>query len=225
MRILVVDDDAATIDILSHSLLYEGYSVDVARDSAAALEFVRQQPPDLILLGSTLPGASGIETTRELRALTDSSIILLTAGGTVGERVQGLDSGADDILVKPFSLDELLARIRAVLRRRGLLETDQALTFSKLRLDPTSRAVSYNGAPLELSAKEFNILELLMRSPRQVINRLTFYERIWGYSLASESNMLEVYISNLRNKLEKAGAGGLLQTMRGAGYVLREPNL
>jgi DNA-binding response OmpR family regulator len=209
--------------MLRRSLAYEGYSVDVAGDGKTAIACVRQQHPDVVLLDWMMPGMSGVEVTREIRAISDVPIILLTARSAVDDKVEGLDSGADDYLVKPFSLDELLARIRAVLRRRGLLEPDNALVLGKLRLDPQAHEASYDGASLELSGKEFNVLELLIRNPRQVITRDMFYERIWGYDFGGESNILEVYISYLRNKLEKAGAGGMLQTVRGAGYVLREP--
>jgi DNA-binding response OmpR family regulator len=170
-----------------------------------------------------LPGMDGLEVCRRLRAGSDMPILLLTAKTGVPDRVTGLDSGADDYLVKPFNFDELLARVRALLRRRQRTATPQVLRFGKLSLDAAARQVAYDGQTLELSTKEFDVLELLMRHPRQVVSRETFYDRIWGYDFGGESNILEVYIRYLRAKLEKAGGQGLIQTVRGIGYVLREP--
>ncbi len=222
-RILAVDDDPQILDLLKRGLVYEGYHVDTAADGAAALASARDNPPDLVVLDWMLPGMDGLEVCRRLRAGGDIPILLLTAKTGVPDRVTGLDSGADDYLVKPFNFDELLARVRALLRRRQRTATPQVLRFGKLTLDGSARQVSYDGQALELSTKEFDVLELLMRHPRQVVSRETFYDRIWGYDFGGESNILEVYIRYLRAKLEKADGQGLIQTVRGIGYVLREP--
>ena len=223
MRILAVDDDPQILDLLKRGLAYEGYRVDTAADGPAALASARDNPPDLVVLDWMLPGMDGLEVCRRLRAGSDMPILLLTAKTGVPDRVTGLDSGADDYLVKPFNFDELLARVRALLRRRQRTATPQVLRFGKLSLDAAARQVAYDGQTLELSTKEFDVLELLMRHPRQVVSRETFYDRIWGYDFGGESNILEVYIRYLRAKLEKAGGQGLIQTVRGIGYVLREP--
>jgi two-component system response regulator MprA len=223
MRILAVDDDPQILDLLKRGLAYEGYRVDTAADGPAALTSARDNPPDLVVLDWMLPGMDGLEVCRRLRAGGDMPILLLTAKTGVPDRVTGLDSGADDYLVKPFNFDELLARVRALLRRRQRTATPQVLRFGKLTLDAAARQVSYDGQTLELSTKEFDVLDLLMRHPRQVVSRETFYDRIWGYDFGGESNILEVYIRYLRAKLEKAGGQGLIQTVRGIGYVLREP--
>ena len=222
-RILAVDDDPQILDLLKRGLVYEGYRVDTAADGAAALASARDNPPDLVVLDWMLPGMDGLEVCRRLRAGGDIPILLLTAKTGVPDRVTGLDSGADDYLVKPFNFDELLARVRALLRRRQRTATPQVLRFGKLTLDAAARQVAYDGQALELSTKEFDVLELLMRHPRQVVSRETFYDRIWGYDFGGESNILEVYIRYLRAKLEKADGQGLIQTVRGIGYVLREP--
>jgi two-component system response regulator MprA len=222
-RILAVDDDPQILDLLKRGLAYEGYRVDTAADGPAALVSARDNPPDLVVLDWMLPGMDGLEVCRRLRAGSDIPILLLTAKTGVPDRVTGLDSGADDYLVKPFNFDELLARVRALLRRRQRTATPQVLRFGKLTLDAAARQVVHDGQTLELSTKEFDVLELLMRHPRQVVSRETFYDRIWGYDFGGESNILEVYIRYLRAKLEKAGGQGLIQTVRGIGYVLREP--
>jgi two-component system response regulator MprA len=222
-RILAVDDDPQILDLLKRGLAYEGYRVDTAADGPAALVSARDNPPYLVVLDWMLPGMDGLEVCRRLRAGSDIPILLLTAKTGVPDRVTGLDSGADDYLVKPFNFDELLARVRALLRRRQRTATPQVLRFGKLTLDAAARQVVHDGQTLELSTKEFDVLELLMRHPRQVVSRETFYDRIWGYDFGGESNILEVYIRYLRAKLEKAGGQGLIQTVRGIGYVLREP--
>jgi two-component system response regulator MprA len=223
LRILAVDDDPRILDLLRRGLVYEGYQVDTAVDGPSALATARDNPPDLVVLDWMLPGLDGLEVCRRLRAAGDVPILLLTARSGVPDRVAGLDSGADDYLVKPFSFDELLARVRALLRRRQNTATPQVLRFGKLTLDGAARQVTYDGHALELSTKEFDVLELLLRHPRQVVTRETFYDRIWGYDFGGESNILEVYIRYLRAKLEKSGGQGLIQTVRGVGYVLREP--
>ena len=224
VRILAVDADPRILDLLKRGLTYEGYTVDTATDGITALAIARDNPPSLVVLDWMLPGMDGLEVCRRLRAANDVSILLLTARTGVPDRVTGLDSGADDYLVKPFSFDELLARVRALLRRRQNTTTAQVLRFGKLAVDVAARQVTFENRPLELSTKEFDVLELLMRHPRQVVTRETFYDRIWGYDFGGESNILEVYIRYLRAKLEKAGGQGFIQTVRGVGYVLREPN-
>ena len=224
MHILAVDDDTRILDLLRRGLTYEGYTVDVVEDGAAALTVARDHPPDLVVLDWMLPGLDGLEVCRRLRAGGDVPILLLTARGGVPDKVTGLDSGADDYLVKPFSFDELLARVRALLRRRQAASSPSALRVGRLSIDPAAREVSYDGHTVEVTGKEFDVLELLMRHPRQVVSRGQFYDRIWGYDFGGESNILEVYIRYLRQKLEKAGAAGMIQTVRGVGYMLREPD-
>jgi len=224
MHILAVDDDTRILDLLRRGLTYEGYTVDVVEDGAAALTVARDHPPDLVVLDWMLPGLDGLEVCRRLRAGGDVPILLLTARGGVPDKVTGLDSGADDYLVKPFSFDELLARVRALLRRRQAASSPSALRVGRLSIDPAAREVSYDGHTVEVTGKEFDVLELLMRHPRQVVSRGQFYDRIWDYDFGGESNILEVYIRYLRQKLEKAGAAGMIQTVRGVGYMLREPD-
>jgi len=223
MHILAVDDDPRILDLLRRGLTYEGYSVAAVEDGSAALAAARDQPPDLVVLDWMLPGMDGLEVCRRLRAGGDVPILLLTARSGVPDKVAGLDSGADDYLVKPFSFDELLARVRALLRRRQAAAASPAvLRVGRLTVTPASREVIYDGRPLEVSGKEFDVLELMMRHPRQVVTRGQFYDRIWGYDFGGESNILEVYIRYLRQKLEKVSAGGIIQTVRGVGYMLRE---
>jgi two-component system, OmpR family, response regulator MprA len=220
MRILVVDDDQQIRDTLKRQLTYEGYQVVVASDSREAFAEVAQNPPDLVVLDWMLPGMDGLEVTRRLRQADDIPILMLTAKGTLEDKVDGLDSGADDFLVKPFQPEELLARVRALLRRRQ--PQTSVLRVGELSMDPAARQVWVGDRSVELSSKEFDLLELLMRHPRQVITRETFYDRIWGYDFSGESNILEVYIRYLRSKLEAVNAPRYIQTVRGVGYVLRE---
>src|SRR5215207_4758202 len=214
-RILLIEDEARIAQFIERGLIYEGYRVSVARDGQSGLGIARDNPPDLVVLDWMLPGLDGLEVCRRLRAASEVPILLLTARGGVPDRVTGLDSGADDYLVKPFNFDELLARVRALLRRRQATAAPQILRFGKLALDPAARQVTYDGQAIELSAKEFDVLELLMRHPRQVVTRETFYDRIWGYDFGGESNILEVYIRYLRSKLEAAGSPRYIQTVRG----------
>jgi two-component system response regulator MprA len=220
MKILVVDDDSRIRDVLRRQLSYEGYQVDLAADSKEAFAQVAQSPPDLVVLDWMLPGMSGLEVCRRLRATDDIPILMLTAKGTLEDKIDGLDSGADDYLVKPFEPEELLARVRALLRRRQ--PQTAALKFGVLTLDPAARQVWVGDRLVELSSKEFDMLELLMRHPRQVLTRETFYDRIWGYDFSGESNILEVYIRYLRSKLEAVGSPKYIQTVRGVGYALRD---
>ena len=220
MRVLVVDDDARIRDVLKRQLSFEGYQVALAADAREAFTEVADSPPDLVVLDWMLPGMDGLEICRRIRQADDVPILMLTAKGTLEDKVGGLDSGADDFLVKPFQPEELLARVRALLRRRQ--PQTAALRFGVLALDPASRQVTAGDKAVELSSKEFDLLELLMRHPRQVLTRETFYDRVWGYDFSGESNILEVYIRYLRSKLEAAGAPRYIQTVRGVGYVLRE---
>jgi two-component system response regulator MprA len=220
MRILVVDDDERIRDILKRQLTYEGYQVALAGDSREAFAQVAENPPDLVVLDWMLPGMTGLEICRRIRQTDDMPILMLTAKGTLEDKVDGLDSGADDYLVKPFQPEEMLARVRALLRRRQ--PQAAVLKFGTLTLDPAARQVWSGDRPIELSSKEFDLLELLMRHPKQVLTRETFYDRVWGYDFSGESNILEVYIRYLRAKLEAAGGPRYIQTVRGVGYVLRE---
>ncbi|MFL5735063.1 MAG: response regulator transcription factor [Chloroflexia bacterium] len=220
MRILVVDDDSRIRDVLRRQLSYEGYQVELAGDSREAFARVAENPPDLVVLDWMLPGMDGLEICRRLRQVDDIPIIMLTAKGTLDDKIDGLDSGADDYLVKPFEPEELLARVRALLRRRQ--PQTSVLKFGVLSLDPAARQVWVGDKLVELSSKEFDLLELLMRHPRQVLTRETFYDRVWGYDFSGESNILEVYIRYLRSKLEASGSPRYIQTVRGVGYALRD---
>jgi len=220
MRILVVDDDIQIRENLKRLLSYEGYSVALAADHREAFQQLAEGPTDLVVLDLMLPGVDGMEICRRIRQTDDVPILMLTAKGTLEDKVGGLDSGADDYLVKPFQPDELMARIRALLRRRQ--PQNEVLKFGNLSLDPAARQVFVNDTNVDLSSKEFDLLELLMRHPRQVITRETFYDRVWGYDFSGESNILEVYIRYLRSKLDAANSLRYIQTVRGVGYVLRE---
>jgi len=223
-RILVVEDDPRMADLLRRGLIFEGYAVDMAHDGETALASARGQLPDLVLLDLMLPGdLDGIEVCRRLRAASDVPILMLTAKGTLGDKVAGLDSGADDYLVKAdFQFEELLARIRALMRRRQTPPSEETLRFSDMTLFPASREVLRGERRLELTAKEFDVLELFMRHPRQVLTRDIIYDRIWNYDFGGESNIIEVYVRYLRTKMEADGEPRLLHTVRGVGYVLRE---
>ncbi len=220
-RILIIEDDEAILKVLRRVLTYEGYQVDTALDGQSGLNMVRDVLPDLVVLDWMLPGMDGLEVCRRLRAAGSVPILMLTAKDTIQDRVQGLDAGADDYLVKPFELDELLARIRALLRRT---QTDRAqvLTFADLALDISTRQASRKGRLISLTAKEYELLELFLRHPRQVLTREMIFDRVWGYDFGGESNVLDVYIRYLRQKLEEGGEVRLLHTVRGVGYVLRE---
>lgn len=218
MRILVVDDDVEVRDLLRRALSYEGYTVEVAENGKEALQKALISPPDLVILDIMMPGLDGLEVARRLRAGSDVPILFLTAKGATADKVAGLDAGADDYLVKPFALDELLARVRAHLRRQKPAQTP--LRFADLELDPVTRQVRRADRPIDLTAKEFDLLELFLRHPRQVLTRDIIYERVWGYDFGGESKIIEVYIRRLRTKLEAEGEPPLLHTVRGVGYVL-----
>ena len=220
-RVLVIEDEAKIADLLRRGLIYEGYQVEVASDGETGLALARDHSPDLVILDLMLPGIDGLEVCRRLRAASDVPILILTAKDAVSDRVKGLDSGADDYLVKPFAFEELLARLRA-LRRRRPAEAQEILRFADLSLNTATREVRRGDRLIELTAKEFDVLELFMRHPRQVLTRDILYERIWGYDFGGESNIIEVYIRYLRSKLEQNGEPRLLHTVRGVGYALRE---
>ncbi len=222
-RILIIEDDEAILRFLRRGLAYEGYQVDTAMDGQSGLAVARDNPPDLVVLDLMLPGIDGFEVCRRLRTGGPVPILILTAKDTVTDRVQGLDMGADDYMTKPFNLDELLARIRALLRR-SQPSRPQALRFADLTLDTGTRQATRSDRVIPLTAKEYELLELFMRHPRQVLTRDMIFDRVWGYDFGGESNIIEVYIRYLRQKLENPGEARLLHTVRGMGYVLREPS-
>ncbi len=225
-RILIIEDEERILQFLKRGLAYEGYQVDTALDGSIGLDLARENPPDLVILDWMLPevepGLDGLEVCRRLRAGGDVPILMLTAKDTVSDRVQGLDAGADDYLVKPFALDELLARVRALLRR-AKREDPRVLTFEDLRLDTGTHLAFRGERPIELTAKEYELLELFLRHPRQVLTREQIYDQVWGYDFGGESNIIEVYVRYLRQKTEAEGEPRLIHTVRGVGYVLREP--
>ncbi|MEU8660886.1 response regulator transcription factor [Actinoplanes philippinensis] len=229
MRILVVEDDAAVRDSLARTLRFQGYQVDTAGDGLGALDMVRAGEPDAMVLDVSMPRMDGLETCRQLRAGgVVVPVLMLTARDSVGDRVAGLDAGADDYLVKPFALQELLARIRALLRRSAIStapagETaEELLTFAEVRMNPATREVWRGERALKLTRTEFGILEAFLRHPRQVLTRTALFEQVWGYDFGEGSNSLHVYLGYLRRKLEAEGEARLLHTVRGVGFVLRE---
>ncbi len=225
MRIMVVDDERAVRDSLRRALTLEGYDVELAEDGEQALERLEggDAQPDVVVLDVLMPGIDGLEVCRRLRGRgLRIPVLMLTARDGVKDRVAGLDAGADDYVVKPFALEELFARVRALLRRTGA-DTDEVLRFTDLELDPGTHQARRAGKRLELTRTEFSLLELFMRNPRQVLTRSIIFERVWGYDFGYASNSLDVYIGYLRRKTEIAGLPRLIQTVRGVGYALREP--
>ena len=226
MRILVVDDDRAVRESLRRSLQFNGYQVDLANDGQQALESVSSARPDAMVLDVMMPRVDGLEVCRRLRGTGDDlPILVLTARDTVSDRVAGLDAGADDYLPKPFALEELLARLRALLRRRSFDTTGpapQTLSFAGLELDPGTREVKRGDRSISLTRTEFALLELLLAHPKQVLTRSRILEEVWGYDFPTSGNALEVYIGYLRRKTEADGESRLIHTVRGIGYVLRE---
>jgi two-component system, OmpR family, response regulator MprA len=219
-RVLVVEDDDAIAQVLQRSLRMEGYEVRAAADGRAALDQGRSFAPDLVILDLGLPGIDGLEVAKTLRQSDDVPILVLTARDGVESRVEGLDAGADDYLVKPFERQELLARLRALLRRRPP-RGQATLTMADLKLNPDTHEVTRGGRPVDLTQREFELLEYLMRNERIVISRQRLLDEVWGYDPFSMTNTIEVFVSNLRRKLESGGEPRLLHTIRGAGYVLR----
>ncbi|WP_430331356.1 response regulator transcription factor [Rhodococcus sp. ACT016] len=225
MRILVVDDDRAVRESLRRSLSFNGYTVDLAVDGVDALEKVTASRPDALVLDVMMPRLDGLEVCRRLRSTGDDlPILVLTARDSVSERVAGLDAGADDYLPKPFALEELLARLRALLRRAAPApgEESETMQFEDLTLDPVTREVTRGGRSISLTRTEFALLEMLMANPRRVLSRSRILEEVWGYDFPTSGNALEVYVGYLRRKTEADGEPRLIHTVRGVGYVLRE---
>jgi len=222
-KILLVEDEQAIARFIGRGLQREGYSVVVANDGETGLDMAFGELPDLIILDVMLPDIDGLSICRQLReAEMQTPVLMLTAKDAIPDRVAGLEAGADDYLVKPFAFEELLARLKALRRRKAPIETEAPLTFTDLTLDPGTRMAKRNERIIELTAKEYDLLELFMRHPNQVLTRDQIYERIWGYDFGGESNIIEVYIRYLRSKLEADGEPRLLHTVRGVGYALRE---
>jgi two-component system response regulator MprA len=224
MKILVVDDERAVRESLRRALELEGYEIELAADGGEALYRLEalNEEPDAMILDVLMPGIDGLEVCRRVRgAGSKLPVLMLTARTEVEDRVAGLDAGADDYVTKPFALEELLARVRALLRRTGD-EEGEVVRFADLELDPTTREVTRGGRPIELTRTEFSLLELFMRNPRQVLTRSIIFERVWGYDFGYASNSLDVYIGYLRRKTEADGEPRLIQTVRGVGYALRE---
>jgi two-component system response regulator MprA len=224
MKILVVDDERAVRESLRRALELEGYEIELAADGNEALyRLESSDEPELMILDVLMPGVDGLEVCRRLRATGSKlPVLMLTARTEVEDRVAGLDAGADDYVTKPFALEELLARVRALLRRTSD-ETGEVARFADLELDPGTREVRRSGRPIELTRTEFSLLELFMRNPRQVLTRSVIFERVWGYDFGFASNSLDVYIGYLRRKTEAGDEPRLIQTVRGVGYALREP--
>jgi two-component system, OmpR family, response regulator MprA len=227
MRILVVDDDRAVRDSLRRSLAFNGYQVELATDGQQALDAITAERPDALVLDVMMPRLDGLEVCRRLRSAGDDlPVLVLTAREAVSDRVAGLDAGADDYLAKPFALEELLARLRALLRRTsseepGRDEYPDPLKFADLSLDPVTRDVLRGDRPITLTRTEFSLLELLIANPRRVLTRSRILEEVWGYDFPTTGNALEVYIGYLRRKTEAEGEPRLIHTVRGVGYVLR----
>jgi len=221
-RILIIEDEARIAQFVERGLIYEGFHVKVARDGQAGLKIARDNPPDLVILDWMLPGLDGLEVCKRLCAAGDVAILMLTAKDDIRDRVVGLDAGADDYLVKPFSIDELIARVRALLRRATTGAHPEVLRFADLTLDTGTHRAYRNNRAIDLTAKEYDLLELFMRNPGQVLTRDVIFDRVWGYDFGGESNIIEVYIRYLRQKTEHDKEGRLIYTVRGVGYVLRE---
>ncbi|GAB7184910.1 response regulator transcription factor [Kitasatospora sp. Ki12] len=222
--VLVAEDDRAIRDSLVRALTLEGYRVRIAADGTQTLAVLAEQRPDALVLDVMMPAPDGLEVCRRLRASGDRTpVLMLTARVEVPDRIAGLDAGADDYLVKPFDVDELFARLRALLRRNQPVQIAESLTVADLRIDPPARRAWRAGQELELSRTEFDLLELLARNAGSVLDQATLYERIWGYDFGPGSKNLAVFIGYLRRKLDRPGMSPLIHTVRGVGYALREP--
>ena len=220
-RVLVVDDDAAIAASLRRALLYEGYAVTVAADGDTALQRAQTDSPDLVILDVMLPGMDGIEVCKRIRIEDEVPVLMLTARDATADRVLGLDSGADDYLVKPFAYEELLARVRALLRRKPARST-HLLRFADLEMDTGTREVRRGDRLIDLTPREFDLLQFFLRNPRQVLTRDRILDIVWGYGFGASSNSVDVYVGYLRAKLEVDGDPRLIHTVRGVGYALRE---
>ena len=221
MKILVVEDDPQMLSLLKRSLSYDGYQVDAVASGEEALEKFETVAPDLAVLDVMLPGIDGMEVCRRLRSFDNTPVLMLTAKRTVQDKVAGFESGADDYLVKPFALEELLMRVKVLLRRNGL-NTGNRLQYADLVMDLSTREVWRGERRVELTAREFELLELMLRHSRQVLKRDVIFDRLWGYDFGGESNIIDVYVRYLRVKLCASGEPNLIQTVRGVGYVLKE---
>jgi len=222
-KVLIVDDDERLLKMLQRTLAYEGFDVSTAMDGEAALSLIYAVRPDVVILDWMLPKLDGVEVLRAVRMeKNDVPILMLTARDTIQDRGEGLDRGADDYLVKPFASPELLARVRALLRRAGGPESQETLAFSDLHLDLVAREVRRGSRLLSLTPTEFDLLLLLLRHPRQVLERKQILNHVWGYDFVGDDNVIEVYVGYLRKKTESDGEPRLIQTVRGVGYVLRE---
>ena len=227
MKIVVVDDEQAVRDSLRRSLSFNGYDIAIAEDGEQALDVIEKEQPDLVILDVMMPKRDGLEVCRHLRSHGDDRpILVLTARDGVSDRVAGLDAGADDYLPKPFALEELLARVRSLLRRAAAEASGPSsqaeITFEDLKLNPDTRDVVRGNRTISLTRTEFALLQLLMTNPRRVLSRSTILEEVWGYDFPTSGNALEVYIGYLRRKTEQEGEPRLIHTVRGVGYVLRD---
>ena len=218
-HILVVEDEKSIADFVRRGLVLTGYEVDVAYDGEAALSLARERMPDLVILDLMLPGIDGVEICRRLRAASDVPVIVLTARDSVADKVQGLDAGADDYLTKPFAFDELVARVRAALRRRA--PSPDVLTLGDLVIRPASREVERAGRRIELTTREYDLLEYLARNAGRVVDKQAIFEKVWGYDFEGESDTIKVYVSYLRKKLNGPGERDLIRAVRGVGYILK----
>jgi len=223
-HILIVEDDERIASMLRRGLIFEGFDAQVALDGKVGLDLARDRMPDLVILDLMLPEIDGMEVCRRLRAASDVPILMLTAKEAVSDRVAGLDAGADDYMVKPFAFEELLARVRALLRRHRPVEGPEVMRFADLELDTGTRQARRGVRVIDLTAKEYDLLHLFMRHPRQVMTREQIFDDVWQYDFGGESNIIEVYVRYLRTKLESDDERRLIHTVRGVGYALREPS-
>jgi len=218
-RVLVVEDEGDIASFIKRGLVYKGYDVEVAGNGESALSLARDRPPDLVVLDLMLPDMDGIEVCRRLRADSDMPVIMLTARDAVSDKVEGLDSGADDYLTKPFAFDELLARVRAALRRRS--PPDEIIVVGDLTIRPSSREVSRKGRDIELTRREYELLELLARNAERVVGKEVIFEKVWGFDYEPETDAIKVYIRYLRKKLNASGEPDMIRAIRGVGYILK----
>lgn len=221
-KILVIDDDQKVSTMIRRGLTFEGYNVTVANNGREGLLQILEQEPDLVILDVMMPGIDGMEVCRRIRKDGDIPILMVTGRDSVADRVKGLETGADDYLIKPFAFEELVARVKALLRRTETRTNGDLLHYADLTLDMASRTAMRNGRSIELSTTEFNLLAFFLQNPKRVLSRDLIMEKVWGYDFQGESNVLEVYIGYLRHKLEQKSESRLIHTVRGAGYVMKE---